>query len=215
MDKECAVANVGSLEIIIGPMFSGKTSELIRRINRHSAIGKAAIIINSLKDSRCGEEIKTHDNLRVCALKVPNLASPAIKNTIDCVDVVAIDEAQFFDDLIPFVRWCLYSLKKHVIIAGLNGDFKQRRFGDIIDLIPEADRIDKLSSLCIRCGDGTLAHFSIRTQGGNSQTEVGDKDSYESVCRRHLHEHLGYDKTFTSDEKPLKGILKKQKTSTL
>jgi thymidine kinase len=180
---------VGSLELIIGPMFSGKTTELIRRINRHSVIGKSSLIINSSRDSRCGEEIKTHDNQRVSAIKVSSLDSHTLRDTIGNVDVVAVDEAQFFTDLLSFVHWCLYTKKKHVIIAGLNGDFRQNKFGDIIDLIPQANQIDKLSSLCIRCGDGTPAHFSTRTRGGKHQTEIGDKDSYESVCRKHLESH--------------------------
>ena len=204
---------VGSLELIIGPMFSGKTTELIRRIKRHSAIGKCALIINSTKDSRCGEEIKTHDDQRVCALKAENLGSSAIKNMIERVDVVALDEAQFFTDLTPFVKWCIHSLKKHVIVAGLDADFRQEKFGEILDLIPDAEQIDKLNSLCIRCGDGTPAHFSIRTSGGNKQTEVGDKDSYESVCRKHLVLHNISEErevTYPSFErKPLKSILKK------
>lgn len=200
----------GSLELIIGPMFSGKTTELIRRIKRHSAIGKCTIIINSAQDSRCGEEVKTHDDQRVYALKVENLADQVIKDVIRRVDVVALDEAQFFSNLVPFVKWCTHSLKKHVIVAGLDADFRQQKFGEILDLIPEAERVDKLSSLCIRCGDGTPAHFSIRINGGEQQTEIGDKNSYESVCRKHLvqHNHIEVGSP-PAPVKPLKGILKK------
>jgi thymidine kinase len=177
----------GRLELILGCMFSGKSSELIRRLKRYQAIKKNILVINSIKDTRSENEVlKTHDNVFFECVKIDNLMelilTPQYKNT----KIIGIDESQFFSNLISFVE---YSLKhnKHLIISGLDGDFKQNLFGETLFLIPLADQVDKLSAYCMECNDGTLAPFTKRTTGlSNVQEVIGTNDIYKAVCRYHL-----------------------------
>ncbi len=181
--------NTGSLEIIIGPMFSGKTTELMRRVKRHMVINNKILIINSIKDTRCDSEIKSHDNSVLNAIKLEKLYDLQKNKEVDLksYNVVAIDESQFFGDLVNFVTDVLLQVyKMHVIVTGLNGDSNQNLFGQTILLITHADRIDLLSGLCTICGDGTPGCFSKRIIEDSSQTLVGGKESYKCVCRRHL-----------------------------
>jgi thymidine kinase len=101
-------------------------------------------------------------------------------------DVVAIDEGQFFTDLVPAVRQLL-SQGKTVWVAGLNGDFQQRPLGHILDLIPLADNVVHLRALCLVCKDGTKASFSKRLDRDNQNAvDIGDCNKYVAVCRKHL-----------------------------
>ena len=182
--------NVGRLELIVGPMFSGKTTELMRRIKRHQVIGNIPLIINSVKDVRCQDEIKSHDNSVLKAVKVNCLAEIDNHSEVNLSDyqVVAIDEAQFFSDLQDYVVDVLlnkYNL--HVIVSGLNGDFKQQMFGNTLFLIPHAESVDLLQGLCTICSDGTPGCYSARINRNMSQTLVGGKESYNCVCRKHLN----------------------------
>lgn len=179
----------GHLELILGCMFSGKSSELIRRLKRFQAINKNILVINSLKDTRSEKEVlKTHDNVFFECVKTDNLTelidTPRYQNT----QIIGIDESQFFSNLINFVEYSL-KLNKHLIITGLDGDFKQKIFGEILFLIPLADQIDKLNAYCMECNDGTIAPFTKRSVGiSNVQEVIGSKDIYKAVCRYHLEE---------------------------
>jgi thymidine kinase len=104
---------------------------------------------------------------------------------IDSYDVIVIDEAQFFTNLKKFVQHAVCE-GKHVIVAGLDGDFKQDVFGEILSLIPIADTITKLYALCMKCRDGTVAPFTKRIISCSEQELVGDHDSYMAVCRKCL-----------------------------
>jgi thymidine kinase len=99
--------------------------------------------------------------------------------------VVAIDETQFFSSLRPFVEEALKD-GKHVILAGLDGDFKQQVFGELLTMIPLADEVTKLKALCMECMNGTLGPFTKRTVVNANQELVGDSDVYRAVCRMHL-----------------------------
>ena len=139
------------LTIIMGNMFSGKTSELIRRLKRYRIIGKKIVVINSSKDTRSPEDmLKTHDGVEFPCLKVAHISHCVIQESFCDADIVAIDEAQFFTNLKDFVEMCLF-LNKSVIMAGLDGDYKQRKFGEVIDCIPLASDVVKLSALCMDC----------------------------------------------------------------
>jgi thymidine kinase len=186
---------MGSLEVIIGPMFSGKTTELMRRIKRHMVIGHNPLIINSIKDTRCDSEIKSHDNCVLTAIKLSQLSELNSNPKVNLADyqVVAIDESQFFPDLIEYVTEVL--IKKHglhIIATGLNGDFKQQLFGDTLLLIPHAEKVDLLHGLCTMCSDGTDGCYSARIIQSDTQTLVGGKESYNCVCRKHLNILNGY-----------------------
>ena len=142
-----------SLKIIMGNMFSGKTSELIRRLKRYKVIGKRILVINSKKDTRASEDVlRTHDNVRFDCIKTNNLDEVDFSD----VDVIAMDEAQFFTGLKKFVEKVLDS-GKTILLAGLDGDYKQRKFGELIDCVPLADKVFKISAMCMECMDGTHA----------------------------------------------------------
>src|SRR5210317_938238 len=174
------------LTIIMGNMFSGKTSELIRRLKRYRIIGKKIVVINSSKDTRSPEDmLKTHDGVEFQCLKVAHISHSTIKQ--DCCDpgIVAVDEAQFFTNLKDCVEMCLF-LNRCVIIAGLDGDYKQRKFGEVIDCIPLASDVVKLSALCMDCKNGTPGPFTKRIVQSDKLELVGGNESYKAVCRRHL-----------------------------
>jgi thymidine kinase len=174
------------LTIIMGNMFSGKTSELIRRLKRYKVLNKKVVVINSSKDTRSPEEvINTHDGVQFPCLMVDHISHCIIKESFCNADIVAIDEAQFFTNLKEFVEMCLF-LNKSVIIAGLDGDYKQRKFGEVIDCIPLASDVTKLSALCMDCKNGTPGPFTKRIVQNDDLELVGGNDMYKAVCRRHL-----------------------------
>jgi thymidine kinase len=175
-----------SLTIIMGNMFSGKSSELIRRLKRYKVIDKKIVVINSSKDTRSAEEVlKTHDGVVFPCIKVQHISHCVVHQSFCDAEIVAIDEAQFFGNLHDFVQMCLF-LKKSVILAGLDGDYKQRKFGQLIDCIPMADEVIKLSALCMDCNDGTPGPFTKRIVENQDLELVGGNDMYKAVCRKHL-----------------------------
>lgn len=177
------------LDIIIGCMFSGKSTELIKRIRTARVIFKEKImIVNHEIDNRYNNKcyICSHDMKSLNAISTSYLLP--LLSTVDFADVNAIfiDESQFFDDLYEFVK-CALKLNKWVVVCGLDGDFEQKPFGQILDLIPLSDSICKLSALCKQCNDGTPAIFSKRTTYTSELVEVGSENCYEPVCRRHFN----------------------------
>jgi thymidine kinase len=174
------------LHIIMGNMFSGKTSEMIRRLKRYKVIGKKIVVINSQKDTRSSEEVlRTHDNVTFRCIKTNDLSTMDID---DC-DVVAVDEAQFFLGLKPFVEKAMVT-GKTVLLAGLDGDYKQRKFGELVDCIPLADEVTKLSAMCMDCMDGTQGPFTKRIVKSKKLELVGGDDMYKAVCRKHLYSSI-------------------------
>lgn len=174
------------LSIIMGNMFSGKTSELIRRLKRLKVIGKNILIVNSAKDTRSPEQVlKTHDNIKFSCLKVFDLFDILNNPEFDKADIVAIDEAQFFPRLKKFVDCCLH-VNKSVILAGLDADSFQRKFGELLDCIPMACEVTKLSALCMRCNNGTPGPFTKRIVDNKELELIGGSDMYIAVCRDHL-----------------------------
>ncbi len=171
-----------SLHIVMGNMFSGKTTEMIRRLKRYNVIGKRVVVINSQKDTRSPEEVlRTHDNVTFRCIKTNDLT---IVNTDEC-DVVALDEAQFFTGLKTFVEKEL-GAGKTILLAGLDGDYRQRTFGELLDCIPLANEVTKLAAMCMDCHDGTRGPFTKRIVDSNQLELVGGDDMYKAVCRRHL-----------------------------
>ena len=171
-----------SLKIIMGNMFSGKTSELVRRLKRYEVIGKRILVINSSKDTRCLEHVlRTHDNMKFDCIKTDDLNELNYQD----VDVIAIDEAQFFIGLKVFVEKVL-KRGKTIILTGLDGDYKQDKIGEILDCIPLADKVFKLSAMCMKCMDGTHGPFTKRIVNSDKVELVGGKEMYMAVCRKHL-----------------------------
>ena len=173
------------IEIIVGSMFSGKSTELIRRCHRYECIEKHVLIINSVLDTRCSiNEVQTHNNQTHKALKVTRLMDIVDTHIVD-THVIGIDEAQFFDDLFEFLIK-IEHLNKIVIVAGLDGDFKRNTFGKILKCIPLADNITKLTAMCSICKDGTPAIFSKKINDDDDNIiDVGATEKYIAVCRKH------------------------------
>lgn len=173
------------MEIIVGNMFSGKTSELIRRINREKSIRKRIIVINYSQDNRYSKTgIVSHDLVKVNCIKVNKLSELPKEKFVD-YDSFFIDEGQFFPDLYQFVTDLVDNHHKHVVISGLDGDFNRNSFGDICRLIPMCDSITKLKAYCVPCSNGTLAPFTKKISDSKEQVEIGGMDKYIPVCRLH------------------------------
>jgi len=174
-----------SLEVIMGSMFSGKSTELIRRIRLQQVMGREVRVVNHALDDRkgCLESVKTHDATEFRAVKYPTL-EPFMFND---VDTVAVDETQFFGGLREWVEVGL-ALGKHINLAGLDGDFKQQKFGELLDVLPLADNVTKLRALCMFCKDGTPGPFTHRNPGvgQGEQVLVAAEDCYKAVCRKCL-----------------------------
>jgi len=173
------------MEIIIGPMFSGKSTELLRRASRYEAIGKNVLYINYYLDQRYGttNKITTHNNTSKKALMVQKLNNLLDLDEYKSCDIIAINEAQFFTDLYDFCITSLYKHKKYIIMAGLDGDYNKNPFGDILKLIPHCDKLIKLNALCKICGND--AKFTKRITKNDSQIVIGGEESYIPVCRQH------------------------------
>jgi thymidine kinase len=179
----------GRLELIIGNMFSGKTSELIRRINREKSIQKKILVVNYVSDNRYGSDsVVSHDNLKVNCLKLEKL-SDITPNIMQQYDSFFIDEGQFFPDLYDCVLNLVDVRHKHVVVCGLDGDNYRNTFGDLIKLIPICDTVDKLSAYCSKCNNGTLAPFTkkkISDAGSRKNVvDIGGSEKYIPVCRTH------------------------------
>ena len=177
---------MSKIEIILGPMFSGKSTELLRRTRRYEAIGRKIMYINHSLDTRYGDnKISTHDKVENDAIMTPMLMHVLKTDPFNECDIIAINEAQFFTDLLDFCVLCMNDFGKHIIVAGLDGDYKREPFGDILKLIPlaESDDITKLSAYCKVCAE--KASFTKRVTTNTSQIVIGCEDCYIPVCRKH------------------------------
>jgi thymidine kinase len=175
---------VGWIELICGSMFSGKTEELIRRLNR-ARIAKLNVgIFKPSLDTRYHEhDIVSHNASAITSRPVPDAAS--ILPIAHSCDVVGIDEAQFFDAAIVDICNQLANDGKRVIIAGLDMDFSGKPFGCMPQLMAVADFVTKVHAICVVCGD--IAHYSYRLVPSQERVLLGETDSYEARCRRCFH----------------------------
>ena len=175
------------IEIILGCMYSGKSTELLRLTKRYQAIGKNILLINHTKDIRTGNSVKTHRNETENALKITNLMDMFSisnqKTAIIKADVIGIDEAQFFGDLYEFVL-AIEQFGKTIIISGLDGDSDRKPFGQILQCIPLCDRVVKLTAMDMVDKDGTPAIFTKRIVKKEGQVLVGATESYMAVSRK-------------------------------
>jgi len=178
----------GKLELIIGPMFSGKSTELIRRIRLLQKIEKKILVIKPIIDSRYNQDkITSHNYESVDCMVLEKLADIA-NDEINKYNTIVVDEGQFFYDLVPVVTKWVDNFNVDIIVGGLDGDFQRQPIGTILDLIPHADQCHKLSSLCNECKDGTPAPFSFRLVDSSDKVLVGGSESYIPVCRKHFNE---------------------------
>lgn len=180
-----------SLEIVLGPMFSGKSSYALSYVRRQKAIGKKVVVIKPNIDNRYSTEnvLVTHNQEQTSCMILPvdQQLNPTTQYIREA-DCVVVEEAQFFRGLQSFVHYILQAYKKNILLIGLDGTSNQQPFGDILQCIPWATNVTKLCALCARCGDGTLAPFTKKFQSSDVQmvVDVGGSDKYESVCLKHL-----------------------------
>jgi thymidine kinase len=170
----------GWIEVICGSMFSGKTEELIRRLKRAKIANLKIEIYKPALDKRYDvNNIVSHDENEIQSTPVDN--SQTILLLASEADVIGIDEAQFFDDLLPEVCDQLALSGKRVIVAGLDMDYQAKPFGQMPFLLSKADYITKLHAICMKCGN--IASYSYRKLKDPSQFLLGEKDLYEPRCR--------------------------------
>lgn len=173
------------LHVILGCMYSGKSTELLKIINYYKILEKHLYIINHKLDTRYGENnIISHDKKSFPAINCSTLMENINKEDYKNSDVVIIEEAQFFEDLKKFVEISLEN-NKIIYVAGLDGDSFMKPFGQILDLIPLCDSVKKLSALCMLCKDGTRANFTKRIVENQEQKLIGSFESFIPVCRFH------------------------------
>jgi thymidine kinase len=170
----------GFIEVIAGSMFSGKTEELIRRLKRAKIANQKVEIYKPIVDTRYSDrEVVSHDANSIMSTPVPSASH--ILLLASNVEVVGIDEAQFFDEGLIDVCNELANRGIRVIIAGLDMDFRGKPFGPIPDLFAIADYVTKVHAICTRCGN--LAQYSFRKSDADKLVLLGEKDEYEPLCR--------------------------------
>ena len=177
----------GNFILIMGPMFSGKTTELISYGNKYTNIGKKVLAVNHCHDKRYSDgKICSHDKKlfnNTLSVKKLTILSEIYIDKLEESDVILIDELQFFDDTIDEVRFLVEDLGKTVIASGLDGDFMQRPFGDVCRLVSFADEVKKLSAVCVLSENYSEAPFTKRISNDRKQQLVGSSDKYISCSR--------------------------------
>jgi len=177
----------GWIEIICGSMFSGKTEELIRRLNRAKIARQRVEIFKPSIDIRYSDvEVVSHNENTIRSTPV-DTASNILLLTGD-VDVIGIDEAQFFDMALVEVCQKLADMGIRVIVAGLDMDFKGKPFGPMPQLMATAEYVTKVHAICMRCGG--LATFSERLTPEEKLVVLGEKNEYEPLCRECFNDSL-------------------------
>jgi thymidine kinase len=168
----------GEIQLLVGPMFSEKTTELQRVIRRYALAKKNTLIFKYAKDdARYGKNCVTHNGHEMEAVSVLTLLP--YMDMVRTVSVIGVDEAQFFPDLIPFCRE-MVELGKIVIAAGLDGTFERKPFSSIMNLIPFCKKVKKLSAICACCGDE--AAFTRRLSSEKEVEIIGDITLYHANC---------------------------------
>ena len=171
----------GWIEVICGPMFSGKTEELIRRLVRAQIAKQRVAIFKPSTDNRFANDyLVSHNQRKIKSIQVQQ--TNKILDYQDKADVFGIDEAQFFDTSIVQICRSLANSGKRVVVAGLEKDYLAQSFGSMPDLLVDAEYITKVNAICMSCGDP--ANYSHRISGETTQVVVGETDKYEALCRR-------------------------------
>ncbi|MFW5830979.1 MAG: thymidine kinase [Prolixibacteraceae bacterium] len=171
---------LGSIEVVTGSMFSGKTEELIRRLKRAKIARQTVEIYKPVIDVRYSEEeVVSHDENAIRSSPVENSSNILLLS--GNVDVIGIDEAQFFDNGLVEVAMKLANMGIRVIAAGLDMDFKGAPFGPMPGLMAVADHVTKVHAICLRCG--SIAQFSHRLSAKDQVVLLGEKEQYEPLCR--------------------------------
>jgi thymidine kinase len=179
---------VGKLEIIMGPMFSGKSTELIRRIRLLKKINKNVLVLKPIIDTRYITDKITSHNFETADCRVIARLDEITIEEIKTYDTVIVDEGQFFPDLKLTISKWVDNYPINIIVGGLDGDFQRKPIGEILDIIPLADKCTKLASLCNLCQDGSEGCFTFRLVNSTDKVLVGGSESYIPLCRKHYIE---------------------------
>lgn len=175
-----AVKKVGSIEVIAGSMFSGKTEELIRRLKRAIIAKQKVEIFKPAIDVRYSvNEVVSHDENSIRSTPVDHSSNILLLSSD--VDTIGIDEAQFFDKGLIEVVTKLANMGMRIVVAGLDMDFRGDPFGPMPGLMAIADHVTKVHAICVRCG--SIAQFSHRLSDKEQVVLLGEKDIYEPICR--------------------------------
>ena len=175
----------GVIEVVCGPMFSGKTEELIRRVKRATIANLQVALFKPTTDNRYHDSnIVSHNFNEWQAIAIHE--AKEMLHLVGEATVVGIDEAQFFDEDIVQTCQILARMGKRVIIAGLDMDFMGRPFGAMPQLLAVAEFVTKVHAICVKCGEP--ASYSYRITDGKSIIELGEARNYQPLCRRHFEE---------------------------
>jgi len=170
----------GYLKVLLGSMFSGKTTELIRIYNTYASCDIPCCLINHISDTRYDKEkMSNHNGIMLECFNFNRLIEGI--SLIDKFDIFLINEGQFFEDLYDVVNLLVNLHKKTVFVCGLDGDFKRRKFGSILDIVPLCDDVEKLKAICKRCKKKP-AIFTHRLSAEQEQTVIGN-ENYMALCR--------------------------------
>lgn len=169
----------GQIQLIFGPMFSGKTTELMRRMKRYQIANYKCLVIKYSKDDRYDKEgIATHDRQTLPAVPADKLDDVA--TLAENFEVIGVDEGQFFPDVVSFSDE-MAERGKIVIVAALDGTFQKKGFGDILNLVPLAENVIKLNAVCMGCNNE--GSFTKRKGQETAVEVIGGADKYWAVCR--------------------------------
>jgi len=172
----------GYIEIICGPMFSGKTEELIRRLKRSIIAKKKILVFKPKIDNRYSDNcIVTHNNNSIESISIKNDSEEKILELSKNINTIGVDEVQFFNSKIVSICIELAKQGKRIIASGLDKDFKGQPFGIMPDLLCEAEHVTKLNAICNKCGE--YAYFTKRISENKDQIVLGELDIYEANCR--------------------------------
>tara|TARA_B100000927_G_C16475940_1_gene473351 strand:- start:13182 stop:13757 length:576 start_codon:yes stop_codon:yes gene_type:complete len=175
----------GYLSIILGCMYSGKTSKLVS-IYKHNKIANiSTCVVNYIDDNRYDNVLmSTHDGRKIPCVKAKKIYDifEKDKDLLENTKCFIINEGQFFEDLYDVVNLLVNQHKKIVYVGGLDGDFKMKKFGQILDLIPLSDKVEKLTAICSLCKK--TASFTKRIIKNDEQILIGSSDMYIPVCRK-------------------------------
>lgn len=190
--------NIGYLSIRFGPMFSGKTSYLLNELNNLFYVQNNGVLyINFNGDTRTDDVFSTHNSItgnigNITGIKINKIEELLNPKILENYNIIGIDEAQFFDDLLINVVKLVQEHKKHVIVVGLDSNFKMEKFGQIIDLIPYCDNVKKLHANCFKCAEKGKKVNASFTKLINKEISpinnihIGAKNDYMAVCRKHF-----------------------------
>lgn len=179
--------DTGYLEIIVGPMFSGKTNKIIEIYNKYKSIYNI-LVINYIGDNRySNSDIVSHDGNKIPCIPIKLLSDinddEEYKEKYNMSDIIIINEGQFFKDIYDWVTNSVELSNKIIFICGLDGDYKRETFGNFLNLIPICDKVLKIKGVCSVCRDSTPSLFSHRLSNETTQEVIG-VDNYTPLCRK-------------------------------